>query len=644
MATNMTGVWHIRLLFFCLLVNMTGCGRARAEGPLPGLRITVPAVVMSDVPVAWIRIEAVLPDGQLDRSAEGLVRLRGIRVESSAEPAWELIDGQLVIESRPEEGLRIYLDRESVEAELDDGRQGRLVVSPASGWFRLVPPVVAIVLAVVVRNVYIALLVAIWSGVSVLLGGDSLTAFWRTLVDFLPRELTEPGGDGTHMRIIFFTLFLGAMIGVMSRSGGTHALVARFTRLTTSRRHGQVMTWLLGLVVFFDDYANTMLVGSTMRSVCDRLRISREKLAYLVDATAAPVAGLAVISTWVGFEVSQIASSFENLGVQTDNVFQIFLATIPYRFYPIWLLVFTAAIAWSGKDFGPMFKAEQTHLRGHANEEVSSGANSMSGVTGSDELTSLTDRPLVRNAVVPLLGLLACLAIGMAFHSHDSVPVLLVSSFVGAALAVGQAVMSGSLSLESAINAWLDGARGMFIGVVILVLSWSIGTLCDESHLNTAGFIVDLIGESLEPAWLPAISFVVSSIVSFATGSSFATMGLLIPLFVSVTFALAQGDPSLFSSDPVTLATIGSVLSGAIFGDHCSPISDTTVLSSMSAGCDHLRHVATQLPYALTVGAVSLLFGYLPAGLGIPAFWTLPLGVLVLIGILAVIGKRAELT
>lgn len=632
MKLNMT---VIRLTLILSLPLMVFNSALLGAEPAGSLEVTTSAVVLEKVPVSEIRVRALNGAGVFDPAATGEVHIEGIRVLPETPVNWILEDGELVIRSRISEGVRVYVESSEILAELVDGRSGRLDVRIVNRWFSLVPPLIAIVLAVVLKNVYIALLVAVWGGVTVVHGGNLWSAFLRTLDTYLPRELTEPGGDGAHMQIIFFTLFLGAMIGVMSRSGGTHALVARMTHFTKRREHGQVLTWFLGLVVFFDDYANTMLVGSTMRSVSDRLRISRQKLAFLVDATAAPVAGIAVVSTWVGFEVSQIETSYRNLGVSTEGVYTVFLETIPYRFYPLLLLGFTGMIAWTGRDFGPMLRAEQRTLSGLdddlQNESPSSG-----------ELDSVTDRPLMRNALIPLAGLLVCIAVGMYFNPEDSVPVLLVSSFIGSALAIVQAIYSGSLSLDVATNAWLEGARGMFIGVVILVLSWSIGTLCNESHLNTAGFIVDAVGNSLSASWMPALSFSISALVAFATGSSFATMGLLIPLFVSITFFLLGADAAAFNSDSTALATIGAVLAGAIFGDHCSPISDTTVLSSMSAGCDHLGHVGTQLPYALLVGGVSLGCGYLPAGFGISPLFTLPLGFVILAVVLVVFGRRPE--
>jgi Na+/H+ antiporter NhaC len=411
--------------------------------------------------------------------------------------------------------------------------------------------------------------------------------------------------------------------------------------------------------VFFDDYANSLLLGSTMRPVTDRLRISREKLAFLVDSTAAPVAGLAIVSTWVGFEVGVIADSFARVADANSAVatsgdgYGTFLATLPYRFYPLFLLAFVLMIAWTGRDFGAMWRAEQRALTSHRPDEGRAKPQAEAAAPGT-----------LWNAVVPLGVLLGGIMMGFwvsgrgggegespslwqIVSNADSNRVLLISSFVASATAVLMAVASGSLSLAAAAAAWLDGARSMLLGAAILVLAWAIAMVCDAEHLNTAGYLIEVSTGRLNIAWMPAVAFSLSSAVSFATGSSWATMGLLIPLVISVTCGLMAGDPSLdagalLDRQPLMLASVGSVLAGSIFGDHCSPISDTTVLSSVASDCDHLAHVMTQLPYAFSVGFVALAIGCLPVGLGMSPWILLSTGGIALWVLVRVVGRPVE--
>jgi Na+/H+ antiporter NhaC len=600
------------------------------------------------------------------------VQFEGVRFESSrsepvAVPIPPLEKGELVLESDLVRGHRLLLSGE-LTASVRGGEltaERRVHVLPA--WVSLLPAVVAIGLAVWLQNVLVSLFLAIWLGFALLIPSDEASwpvraaqGFLNALDDGLIRQLVPADGETTHSTILLFTLFLGSMVGVMSASGGSAALVQGLSPFTRSRRGGQTTAWALGLVIFFDDYANSLLLGSTLRPVTDRLRISREKLSFIIDSTAAPVAGLAIVSTWVGFEVGVIGEAFARLAATTGadgtpgDAYSIFLATLPYRYYPLLMLVFVFLVGWTGRDFGPMWRAEHRALQGLSppmggmSEVDSSG---VSGQTGREPGT-------VWNAVVPLAVLFGVLVAGFwwtgtqGLEAHertlwrivgaaDSNRVLLVSSFLASVSGVLTSCLTRRLTLSGAMSSWLTGAQSMLPGCCILVLAWSIAMVCDADHLQTAGCLIEWTTGRLEVTWLPLVTFLLSSVVAFATGSSWATMGLLIPLVVSLAFALLLrelGSPTAamgggFENHPLMLASLGSVLAGAIFGDHCSPISDTTVLSSLAADCDHLAHVVTQLPYALLVAGVSIVVGVLPAGWGWSPGWSLVLGVLVMWGV-----------
>lgn len=508
--------------------------------------------------------------------------------------------------------------------------------------YSLLPPLVAIGLAIWWRNVLPALFIGVWVGTTILEGGRPDLGLLRILDTLLfeqlagidrqalaalsPEQFSEMKYsdivDPGRLVIVFFTLFLGAMIGVMTASGGSQAVVDRLAKKIHNRRQGQTLTWMAGLVIFFDDYANALLVGSTMRPVTDRLKISREKLAFLIDSTAAPVAGLSAISTWAGFEIERIVAGFAIVGQKVDG-WQMFFETLPYRFYPIAMLMFVLMIARTGKDFGSMQRAETDAV--NANEETQ-----IEELTDSEKSGRTS---LMRDALIPLVVLLASVAIGMSMDLESSTLVLLISSFLASVAAVLSTLFNRTFALNQAMEAWVEGAKSMFPAVVILTMAWMIGGVCDENHLNTGEYLKQTVGTSLTPEWMPSIAFLVAAGVSFSTGSSFATMGLLVVPFTGLSWNILASELHV-TTDPIMLATIGSVLAGAIFGDHCSPISDTTVLSSAAADCDHLRHVETQLPYALTVGVTSLLLGCVPIGFGLNVWICILLQLVALFAIL----------
>ncbi len=698
-------------LVVAVFATVALCGSG-AAGDSAGVQIEAPAFALDGVPVSAVRIEVRDADGNRVSASPGDVRIDGVDVvtaeivtseedvdDAATGPSWE--QGVLRLETNLSIGRKVFITADRIRVTLPDGRTAERAVRRLPGWLSLVPALVAVGLAVALRETLVALFVAVWSGVSMLQGADGgwwsrfSGSFVETVDTTLVGQLVPADGSTTHVQIILFTLFLGCLIGVMSASGGTEALVEKLTPVTRTRRGGQVTTWFLGLVVFFDDYANSLLLGSTMRPVTDRLQISREKLAFLVDATAAPIAGLALVSTWVGFEVGLIGDSFVRLAETnptaafSGDAYGTFLATLPYRFYPLLLLAFVLMIAWTGRDFGPMWRAERQALGSERPPESPAKPQALIGgdreanaetrraetgraETGRAETgraeTGGHERPAgtwrVANAVVPLGVLLGGIVVGFwvtgragtddaspslwQIISHaESNRVLLVASFLASMTAVMTSIVTRSLSLGAAVAAWLDGARSMLLGTAVLVLAWSVAMVCDADHLNTAGYLVEMTTGRLDIAWMPAVAFLLSAAVSFATGSSWATMGLLIPLVISVTYGLIAGDSSLLAGidadrHPLMLASIGGVLAGAIFGDHCSPISDTTVLSSVAADCDHLAHVMTQLPYAVCVGLVALAIGCVPAGFGMSWIVSLPLGMVGLWGLVRLVGRPID--
>jgi Na+/H+ antiporter NhaC len=526
------------------------------------------------------------------------------------------------------------------------------------GWATLLPPLLAILLALLFRQVIPALLAGVWVGAGIVFAGPFAGAL-RAIDYYVVRALADPD----HVAIVVFSLMLGGMVGILSRSGGTIGLVEALTPHATNTRRGQLVTWFLGILVFFDDYANTLLVGNTMRPVTDRLKISREKLAYIVDSTAAPVTSIALISTWIGYEVSLIGESLREMGSDPARAYSIFLQSIPYNFYPILALFFGLAVASFLKDFGPMAKAER---RARGGKPLSDTAVPLSDFD-SEALAPTPGKPRRWvNAVIPVevvllitfLGLWftgrAALAsegaslledgfrgTGRIFGAGDSFKALLWGSMAGCLTALLLSKAQGILSVADGLAAWLQGVKSMTAAIVILILAWALAGTC--SDLNTSGYMVASLSDHLAPGFLPVIVFILSAMTAFATGTSWGTMGILIPLAVPTAYGVAQAagfDPA--AAHAILLGAVSAVLAGAIFGDHCSPISDTTVLSSMSSGCDHVDHVRTQLPYAIVVGLVAILLGYLPSGFGVPAWLCLVAGAAALAFLLHWFGRTAS--
>lgn len=530
------------------------------------------------------------------------------------------------------------------------------------GLVSIAPPLLAIGLALWLRQVIPALFAGVWFGAFLAGGLNPFTSFLRTFDHYVVGQLAEED----HVKIIVFTLLLGGMVGLITRAGGAHGIVAALRGLATTSRRGQLSTWAMGLLVFFDDYANTLIVGNTMRPLTDRLRISREKLAYIVDSTAAPVATFALVSTWIGFEVGLIGDALKELDLQTDP-YGLFLRSIPHLFYPILALIFVALVAATRRDFGPMAAAERRAAEGRL---LRRGAAPLAdwSARAVDPPEGIPRRAV--NALLPIGLVIAATfvalwvtgrqaleaegapegtlpfwkvatdlrAVGAVFGRGSSFDALLWAAAGGCFLALILGRSQGLFRLPEALQAWFEGVKAMLLAFVILTLAWSVGEVCRD--LQTADYLVQLVSGVLAPRLLPVVIFLVAAGVSFATGSSWSTMGILVPLAVPLAHHLGVG-AGLPAGEPhlVLVGSVAAVLAGAIFGDHCSPISDTTVMSSMASACDHVDHVRTQLPYALVVAAVAALVGILPASAGVPAWLGLIAGTAVLWGLLRLLGR-----
>ncbi|MCG6964788.1 MAG: Na+/H+ antiporter NhaC family protein [Acidobacteria bacterium] len=528
------------------------------------------------------------------------------------------------------------------------------LVIPSAGaaratWWSLVPPVLAISLALAFKDVIVSLFLGVWLGASMLAGGNVALGFLRVVDTHMRGALV----DSDHVSIILFSLLLGGMVGVMSRAGGTHGVVRLLEPLATTPRRAQLATWVMGVLIFFDDYSNTLIVGNAMRPVTDRHGVSREKLSYLVDSTAAPVACIALVSTWIGYQVSLLSDALK-AGGSPLNPFSIFLASIPFAFYPVLALAtnFTAAV--TGRDFGPMLNAERRARLGEVSSPTAQplADYESSGLAPEDDTPRRwlnAALPVVTVVLVTLVGLLvtgwqalakegvAHPGLSRVVGASDPFTVLLWASLLGITLAIGLAVAQNLLSMREALEAAVRGFKSMLMAMVVLTLAWSLGGIC--SGLETAHFLVKAVGPHLAVTLIPAAVFVVAALVSFATGTSWGTMAIMTPLAVPLVLSSA----AVHLHHHLVAETVAAILGGSVFGDHCSPISDTTIMSSMASSCDHVDHVRTQLPYALLGALAALLLGYLPEALyDVPSWVSMPVGVAAIFAWFYLVGRPVD--
>ena len=525
----------------------------------------------------------------------------------------------------------------------------------AGSWIAIVPPLLTIAVALIIKRVIPALFLGIWLGAWVI-NDFGLVGIWTGLLDtfqvFVANALSNPD----HAAIVLFSMMVGGMVSIITRNGGMQGIVNHIVAWADSARHACLATASLGVAIFFDDYANTLVVGNTMRPVTDSMRVSREKLAYIVDSTAAPIACIAVVTTWIGYEIGLIGDSLSKMEGLDTEAYLLFLNTLPYSFYPVMAVIFVFMVSGSGRDFGPMLAAER-RAQQHGSEDPDAEVTSAEEIKSLGAIEGKPQRAF--NAYIPVLVMVLGVVVGlyvtgMEASSEIAEPTLkdiignansytalmwasLVSMMTAAVLSLSQRI----LNLEEVVNAWVHGVGAMLMAMIILILAWSLGEVTDI--LKTADFLTGVLGDTLPVFLLPTIVFILAAIAAFATGSSWGAMGILFPLVMPLTWAVmtAQGQAGPEHMH-ILYSSISAILAGAVWGDHCSPISDTTILSSLASGCDHIEHVRTQLPYAVTVGGAAILFGSLMTALGSPWWLGMVLGLTVLWLILRFYGKPSQ--
>lgn len=497
-------------------------------------------------------------------------------------------------------------------------------------FWALVPPIVAIVLALITKEVYSSLFVGILIG-ALFYSGFS---FEGTVTHIFQGGIISVLSDSDNVGILVFLVILGVIVCLMNQAGGSSAFGRWASKRIKTRVGAQLATIVLGVLIFIDDYFNCLTVGSVMRPVTDRHQVSRAKLAYLIDATAAPVCIIAPISSWAA-----AVTGF----VDGEDGFSLFIQAIPYNFYALLTIVMMVGLVLMNADYGPMAKHERNARKGDlftttdeiSKDEIEEAANPKGGVI---------------DLLIPILSLIVCCVIGMiytggffsgtdfvtAFSNSNASVGLVLGSFFGLLITILLYMIRRVMKFSDCMACLPLGFKSMVPAILILTLAWSLKAMTDS--LGAAAFVEAAMEQSAEGLQnlLPSIIFLVGCLLSFATGTSWGTFGILIPIVVAV---FEGKNPDLM------IISISACMAGAVCGDHCSPISDTTIMSSAGARCNHVNHVTTQLPYAITVAAVSFVT-YIIAGFVQTAWIALPCGIVLMLGTLIVIkavaGSRQE--
>ncbi len=616
----------------------------------PTLKVVLPDIIMQDIQTE-VKIQVNMPAEKFGLQGSHEVFING-------KPEFlEFENGKAITQIKFEEAKNLVIKVDDISYQKH--------ITPIPLWLSILPPLIAILMALIFKEVYTALFIGVMVGTFIIFfyRGQSFfealfNGFFAVIDTYVIHSLENPD----HLSIIIFSMMIGGMVGIITKNGGMKGIVKVLSKYANNARSGQLITWLMGIIIFFDDYANTLVVGNTMRPVTDRLRVSREKLAYIVDSTAAPVASIAFVTTWIGAELSYIQDGIKTLGLN-ETPYDVFLNSLQFSFYPILAVIFIFFLVWKRRDFGPMYKAELDARNNNENSSIRALGKQASGLDVENQ-----DENKIRwyNALIPVLvvvgGTIAGLIItglqvvgwdnSIAFFTNlanvigsaNSFSALLWSSLAGVAVAILLTVSQKILSLKKSIDALIGGYQTMLTAVLILVLAWSIALITE--HLHTAGFIsTSLIKFKLSPFLVPALTFLLAALVSFSTGSSWGTMAILYPLILPTSWLIcSENGLDYDTSISIFHNVVSGVLAGSVLGDHCSPISDTTILSSLASSCNHIDHVRTQMPYALTVGGVGMLLGTVPAAYGVPAYILFPISILTLYLIVHFAGRKLPKT
>lgn len=649
----------------------------------------VPTAFISGLKVGEEKHYLLFKDGAaaLDYEASYTGELLPVRAQYSACKVKGCEDCDPATHSNPSEV--ICLDQQHtklVHVQMQEDRSLR--VQPIPLWWSIVPPLVAIILALLFRQVLLALFMGILAGSWIANGMQlGLYGLMKSFFKVIDHYIIGALNSSSHLSVIAFSIMIGGVVAIISRNGGMAGVVNKLSPLAKGPKSTQFVAWLLGVAIFFDDYANSLIVGNTIRPLTDRYKISREKLAYIVDSTAAPISAIAFITTWIGAELNYISDAMPLLtGLENPpSAYSMFLNSLSYSFYSFFTLIFILIIIYTGRDYGAMFKAEKrARTTGRVFETEGADMGEEEDMEALDPIEGAPHRAI--NGLIPILvvvfgtlmglidtGMQACydelIASGVALQHNgwgevwanmqnldasgsagfvrkmgilignsDSYAALLWASISAIGVAVILTVTQRIMKLDHAIKTVESGFKSMVPTLLILILAWSLATTTEE--LSTAEFLTYTLGDSLSPYMVPVIVFILAALIAFSTGSSWSTMAILYPIAIPLCWSISQNAGlEMETAMELLYNVIAVVLAASVLGDHCSPISDTTILSSMASNCNHIDHVKTQMPYALTVGLVSIIMTYVSTAFGIPFIINFAVGVAMMFGAVMIFGK-----
>lgn len=604
------------------------------------IELVLPGIVVQNVETS-IKVRLGSDNAEVERDTVVVILFNGLAKE--------------VVFKNAEAGFPYtFTKSETIRAELFDTVAERFV-KPIPLWLSVLPPLIAIAVALIFREVISALFIGLLSGTIIISYYNGLSIFkalfagiFMIIDTYIPEALLDRG----HVSIIVFSMLIGGMVTLITRNSGMKGVVNLLSRFASTPRSVQFSTWLLGIAIFFDDYANTLVVGNTMQPATDRLNTSREKLAYIVDSTAAPVAAVAFVTTWIGAQLSYISDGIRTLDLN-EAPYQVFLYSLQYAFYPFLTLAFVGMIIYTQRDFGPMFHAEKKARMREVPDHKTYDNSEKENIPARWFNAAVPVLVVVLGTISGLLvtGLESVAWDKAAGFSHnlsniigqaDTYRALLWSSLAATLVALLLTVSQRLLSLKESIESLIEGFKVMLTAILILIMAWSIALI--TQHLHTADFISHiLMNLSVSPYMIPAITFLFAAGVAFSTGSSWGTMAILYPLILPASWMICQANTMDYQESLTVFHNVVScVLAGSVLGDHISPISDTTILSSLASSCNHIEHVRTQMPYALAVAAVSVVLGTIPVAYGAPVYAVFPLTLVALYGLILVLGKRHD--
>ncbi|MFN3403697.1 MAG: Na+/H+ antiporter NhaC family protein [Cytophagaceae bacterium] len=632
----------LRHFLFYLLLFINFPSFSQEKRAIHNFKLTAPEYLIGDE-FAEIVIEALNEQGIRDSSVTGN---HSIMVNSSTQ----------IIQFFNGIGYYAYPVSTSTEVEFklpespEINKSIKIKILPS--WLSTLPAIMAIVLSLIFRDVIISIFISIYAAVILLTGfrlNNLITALLRVIDHYIFKVLK----DEKHLSLIFFILFTAGMISIISRNGGIFGLIHRISKLAHSARSAQLLTFIFSILLFFDNYTNTLVVGKTMKSITERFKVSREKLAFIVHGTAATISSVALVTTWIGAKLIYISDAATYLNI-ADSAFSIFYKSLQYSHYQFLMLGFIVLIIIKRKDFDTMAAAEVSSrssgiMNRNKDIQIERGENYSALEPEHENLSKWYNAgiPLISIIIIAIITMLytgsinlykklsmagvltkgykfnylwnkidsgygnslnAFQKFGVIIGHADFYRALLWSSFSGIAFAIFLTIIQRKIEIRKSMNLMLEGFNLMLRPIIILIFSWALAEVIKD--LRTAEFITSEISGNIKPHLIPLVSFLLAALFTFASGSVWGTMAILYPLFIPVSWFLSQS-AGLNQEECLEILynLIAFILSGAVFGIHCSPISDTSLLTAIACDCNHSAHLKTQIPYAALIAGLTIIMG-----------------------------------